>query len=255
MKLIILAAGKGERLMPLTRNTPKSLLEIGGGVTLLEAQLGRAADAGIEDIVVVVGYRAEQIEAKIKGSGIRARTVYNPFYDISNNLVSAWLARAEMTNDFVLLNGDVVFNPQVLARLVASRNGDIQMVIDRKDQYDDDDMKVTTEGNAIMAVSKRLPVERAGGESIGMIAFRGRGPLRFTQTLDAMVREPENRNVFYLAALQTIMDSGVPVGFVECEPNDWAEIDFHPDLRLIRENIRSFDERVLKWSRTPKSEP
>jgi choline kinase len=254
MKLVILAAGKGERLMPLTRNTPKSLLEIGGGVTLLEAQLEHAASSGIDEIVVVVGYRAEQIEAKIKGSGIRARTVYNPFYDVSNNMVSAWLARAEMGSDFVLLNGDVVFNPAVLKRLVESHKRDIQMVIDRKEAYDDDDMKVTIEGDTIVAVSKKLPEQRSHGESIGMIAFRGRGPQRFTDTLDRMVREPENRNVFYLAALQSIMDSGVPVGFVECHPQDWAEVDFHPDLRLIRDNIRSFDERISKWSLGAKDE-
>ncbi|MBT5420035.1 MAG: NTP transferase domain-containing protein, partial [Candidatus Cloacimonetes bacterium] len=65
MKAIILAAGKGTRMFPLTKNTPKSLLDIGQGLTLLETQLHSLQEAGITNIVLVVGYRAEQIEAKI----------------------------------------------------------------------------------------------------------------------------------------------------------------------------------------------
>ena len=66
MKAIIIAAGKGTRLYPFTKNTPKSLLDIGQGLTLLETQLHALQDAGVTDVVIIVGYRAEQIEAKVK---------------------------------------------------------------------------------------------------------------------------------------------------------------------------------------------
>ena len=98
MKLIILAAGKGERLWPLTKNTPKPLLDLGNGNTLLEEQLERVQSSGvIDEVVLVTGYLSEQIEAKLRTmmatAPIRIKTLYNPFYDVANNLASLWLAR------------------------------------------------------------------------------------------------------------------------------------------------------------------
>jgi len=248
MKLLILVAGKGERLYPLTKNTPKSLLEIGGGVTLLETQLEAAKTCGVEEVVLVIGYKGEQVEAKIRDLPIQVTALYNPFYHVSNNLISAWMARDHLEGEFVLVNGDVVFRPEVLQGLLDHGKGDICMVIDRKDDYDDDDMKVTTKDDRVWQVSKKLPLAEVNGESIGMMRFSTRGSQIFRKTLDTMVRDPDNLNVFYLAALQRIMEGGVPVNFYECGVTDWAEMDFHPDLKLIRDNIKRFDDRIASWS-------
>lgn len=215
---------------------------------MLEAQLNAAAKCGIEEVVLVVGYKAEQVEAKIRDLPFKVTAVYNPFFDISNNLVSAWMALPYLDGEFVLVNGDVVFRPEVLRGLLTERNGDIQMVVDRKEEYDDDDMKVNIQDDRILAVSKTLVPGSFNGESIGMIRFSERGARIFGDTLDELVRQSENRNVFYLAALQHIMDSGVPVNFHECGVEEWAEMDFHPDLELIRNNIRRFDERIASWN-------
>lgn len=237
MKVIILAAGKGERLYPLTRNTPKSLLELGNGITVLESQLDNIKMCGITEVVIVGGYKVEQIEAKIKDyDNPNTEIVYNPFYDVSNNLISAWMARYEMQGDFVLMNGDDVFHHRVLEGLLKN-DAEICMVIDRKDKYEDDDMKAVTEGNRVYKVSKEIPAEEANGESIGMIKFQGNGKKKFIATLEEMVRKRENLDVFYLAALQQIMDDAFPVHYFECSAEDWGEIDFHPDLKFIRENI------------------
>ena len=100
MRIIVLAAGKGERLMPLTRNTPKPLLNITDEKTLLELQLESMKKSGvIDEVILVVGYLANQIEAKIglyRRLGMNIETVYNPFYDVSNNLISLWFAKYYM---------------------------------------------------------------------------------------------------------------------------------------------------------------
>ena len=245
MRVIILAAGKGERLYPLTKNTPKSLLEIGHGKTVLESQLENIAGCGIRDVTIVTGYKTEQIEAKVKDIDFLDITIcYNPFYTTSNNLISAWLAIRETSENFVLVNGDDIFKRKVLEGLLKSPN-DITMVIDRKEKYDEDDMKVVTDGELVLKVSKEIPVEEANGESIGMILFRRKGRSIIRETLERMVRVEENKKIFYLAALQNIMDKGYPVHFHECSPQDWAEIDFHSDLSFIRRHINRYASEVV----------
>ncbi len=239
MKAILISAGKGERLYPLTKNTPKSLLEIGNGLTLLETQLHSLLENNIKDIVIIVGYKADQIEAKLKDyqKKLNITTVYNPFYDISNNLLSVWMARYYMQDEFISINGDDIFTPEVVEKLLKS-NYDITMVIDEKKEYDDDDMKVIHKDGHILEVSKKINPQKANGESIGMIKFSNKGPSIYTSVLDEMVRIPENRNVFYLKAIQEIIDKGFKVNYSLCKETDWSELDFHPDLKLIRTYLK-----------------
>ena len=237
MRVLILAAGTGTRLWPLTRNTPKSLLDLGDGLTLLETQLEAIRPSGIRDIVLVTGYRSAQIEAKIQYyQDFRFKVVYNPFYDVSNNLESAWLAMPYMGDDFVLVNGDDVYRSEVFARLL-SADGDVVMVVSRKPEYDEDDMKVGISGDRVYKVSKELSADHANGESIGMIKFRESGARWFSDELDLMVRGKQNLDAYYLQAIQNLMDRGLPVNYVTCDPDEWAEIDIHPDLRSVREAL------------------
>ncbi len=237
MKILILAAGIGSRLLPLTRNTPKSLIDLGNGMTLLETQLDAIRRSGVTDLVILTGYRSEQIEAKIRHyQDFDFEIVYNPFYDVSNNLVSAWMAMPHISGDFILVNGDDVFHTEVLDRLLASE-GEIVMVISRKESYDEDDMKIETRGDRVYQVSKQIEPGDANGESIGMIRFKGMGRNWFFDELDRMVRDKDNLDEYYLRALQNLMDSGRPVKFVTCAPSEWAELDFHPDLVSLKRQL------------------
>ena len=238
MRAILISAGKGTRLYPLTKNTPKSLLEVGDGLTLLEAQLHSLQEAGIEEIVIIVGYRAEQIEAKLHKykDDFKITTVYNPFYDVSNNLISVWMARYFMNGDFITINGDDMFTSDVIKNLMKSKHN-ITMVMDEKDDYDEDDMKIIHKDGLVLEVSKKIDFSKANGESVGIIKFSGHGPQIYVNMLEEMVRHPENMNVFYLRAIQEIINKGYPVHFSKCKPGDWGELDFHPDLMLIRKHV------------------
>ena len=248
MKAIIIAAGAGTRLYPITKDIPKSLVDVGQGLTLLETQLHSLQECGIRDIVMIIGYRARQIEAKLDEfrSDFNIETVYNPFFETSNNLVSVWMARHHFADEFITINGDDIFDASVIKTLMESPHP-ITMVTDVKAAYDEDDMKIITENGLVKRVSKKIALDQATGESVGIIRFCDSGPQIYTQMLETMVRIPKNMNVFYLKAIQEIIDAGHEVHFSKCESSDWGEIDFHPDLEMIRQYVSQTNlvERIL----------
>ena len=248
MRAIVLSAGRGERLKPLTDTLPKSLIEIQPGLPLVEAQMRSIAEAGnFSEVVFVTGYRASQLEDYLSHCAyVPVSTVFNPFFDISNNLISLWLAIHKMDEPFVVINGDDLFSPKLLTDL-HTESRDISMVISRKDHYDVDDMKVVIEGDHILKVGKNINLSEAQGESIGMIKFAGLGIDMLKAKLNWLVRNPENRNVFWLEAIQQLIDSNVEVNYVECSPREWAEMDFHVDLSHVRNRLTNIEQTWHAW--------
>jgi choline kinase len=251
MKAIILAAGRGERLMPLTQNTPKPLLDLGNGKTILETQLDAMEHCGIKEVVLVLGYLAEQIEAKIKKyKNFEITTVYNPFYGVSSNLASLWMAKHQMGDEFVIVNGDDIFHPRVFEGLLSvSEEKEICMVIDRKKNYLHEHMKVITKKNRVYAVSKEIDLQKANGESIGLIRFLKNGAKMMVETIEKMMRDGIGLKVFWLEALQQIMDEDFPVYYHTVREKDWAEIDFHPELEAVRASLNGFVKLTKKWQK------
>src|SRR5262245_9195434 len=123
MKAIVLSAGQGKRLLPLTTQNPKCLLPVAGDLPMLGWQLRSLARGGIDHAVVVLGFGAERVEAWLASNpvpSLRCETIYNPFYVTSDNLISCWIARGAMSDDFLLLNGDTLFEDAVLDRMLDS---------------------------------------------------------------------------------------------------------------------------------------
>src|SRR3546814_544023 len=179
-KAIILSAGQGSRLLPLTRDLPKCLIEFNGR-SLLGWQVAAPVANGIKDIVVVTGFRTERVEDHAlelyRDTGARVRTLFNPFFQVADNLGTCWIARGEMDRDFIILNGDTIVSDEVVARLIAGANEPITVTVDVKAAYDDDDMKVTRDAEGrLHAIGKRLLPPDTDAESIGMLAFVGDGP-------------------------------------------------------------------------------
>ena len=173
MRAILISAGRGTRLLPLTKNTPKCLIHVGNGDTILENQIKTLKESGIEDISIITGYLTEQIEAKVKDiKGIEI--IYNPFYDEANNLYSLWMAKWRMDEEIITINGDNIFYPEVIEELM-EREEDIVMAISKEDEYDDDDMKVSLKGDRVVKVGKNLESQEVDGESVGIIKFTKKG--------------------------------------------------------------------------------
>jgi choline kinase len=238
MKAIILSAGQGKRLLPLTREEPKCLLPIDNKRPVLELQLEAIEHCGIQRVTVMIGFGAEKVEqflTRYPTRRLQIRTRYNPFFATSNNLATCWLAIPEMTEDFILLNGDTVFAPTVLQRLLASPPAPVTLTIDQKDTlYDDDDMKVSLNGGChLKAVGKTLPPSVTHGESIGLMQFCGRGVEAFRTALDAAIRDPEGLHKWYLSVINT-MAAYEQVDTVSIKGQWWGEIDTPEDLREVQ---------------------
>jgi len=252
MKALVLSAGQGSRLLPLTAEKPKCLLSIGPH-RLIEWQLLELAAAGVNEIVVVLGYAADQVETVLdqwRGPNLTIRTIFNPFFNVADNLASCWLARHEMEEDFLVLNGDTLFEADILRSVLASPDAPITITIDRKSHYDADDMKVHVDGDQLVSVGKTLSAEETNGESIGMLLFRGTGPALFSDMLDQFMHTPEGLKTWYLRVIDRLAKTGA-VRASSIEGKAWGEVDFLEDLERARQMVTGWRNEPSRALATP----
>lgn len=252
-KAIILSAGQARRLLPLTETVPKCLLPIDGERTVLELQLEALAQCGLRQAILMLGFGAEQVEALLatrRIDGLEIQIRYNPFFESSNNLATCWLATPEMNEDFVLLNGDTLFEAEVLNRLLGAPHAPVTLAIDCKAAYDDDDMKVSLHGGRqLAAVSKTLVASETNGESIGLMVFRDTGVGAFRSALNRAIRSKAALQRWYLSVIDSMAQSGL-VETASIEGLWWAEVDTLDDLIHARTSFASFAERRVELSQS-----
>ena len=243
MKAVILSAGQGKRLLPLTADRPKCVLPV-RGQTLIEWQIDELAKSGIDQVAVVLGYRADKVERILRAryGPQRVRTIYNPAYAVSDNLVSCWAAHDEMDDDFVLLNGDTLFESAVVKSLLATHDKPVTVVVSHKSNYDDDDMKVELDGCQLVKIGKDLPPDRVDGESIGMILFRGNGPILFRDAIESALRDPSAQTKWYLSVIDKMAQT-MPVWTCSVKGLQWCEVDYPADLKQAVEVVSACNGR------------
>ncbi len=243
MNLFILAAGKGTRLYPLTKHQPKSLIKLEDGSTILERQINVALESGLfRRIFIITGYFSEMIEERIakyadQGVGV----IYNPYYAVSNNLFSLWVSHYLLEGeDFCISNGDNIYRKGIYSKVFEhSSDETIQVTVDEKAAYDDDDMKVRLNASGhLVQVSKQIEPKEADRESLGLVLVRGPQHRRaFHGKLMQLVRNPEMMNSFWLEIFNSLVASGETIQVCDVPEGDWAEIDFHPDIEMLQKAI------------------
>lgn len=228
MNTIILAAGRGSRLGRYTEDRPKGLLGVGPS-TILERQVESLAHFLRRPPVIVVGYRGELIRKRLEG---RARFIDNPFFETTNSLYSLWLARDYLREGFLLLNGDVIFHPAILARLLRSPFADA-LTFERKKAFDGEEMKVRLDGERVIAISKDL--DAADGESLGILKFSPAGATVLLERLEELLPVCAAR-CWSPCAVNNICPLR-PVGAVDVSDLPWVEVDFPSDLDVARRQV------------------
>ncbi len=231
MKVIILNAGKGGRLGALTEERPKCLVDVGGR-PILDYQLDALRLAGVTELVMVVGYREEAVRAHLaRYPEFSVTFIGNPDYANTNTAYSLWLARHEMTSDFLYFNGDVLFHPQLVERLVTAP-AENALAVEHK-RCGDEEVKVILDGSRITAIGKEVDQNSSFGEFIGIARFSGRvGPL-FRKTLEEVIERRKLLKNYFETAVDLMLDQA-PFTSVDITDLPCIEIDFPEDLERAR---------------------
>ena len=241
MRAILLAAGRGNRLGPLGHERPKCLLAF-GGKSLLERHVDCLRRVGVTEIVLAVGYRAEDVQTELDALRLEPRpeTVTNPRFE-RGSAVSLWSVREALTagGDVLLMDADVLYDAAILARLV-QRPGNI-FLLDRKfDDAGQEAVKVCVRDGVLVEFRKRLPAELVYdlvGESVGFFRFS-----------EPVARALAARSAEYIAAgrldepyeeiiRDLLLETPARFSFEDITGLPWIEIDFADDVRRADEEI------------------
>ena len=238
---VILAAGIGSRLSPLTHTYPKSLLSVGGSV-ILERMMRNCLSCGMSQFVLVLGHRADEIKEFVKKTfrGIRVTYVINDRYRETNTGYSLMLAaKAIGTAEFVKFDADVVFDVRILRRLLDTSHASI-LCIDRNIPLEDEEVKVIVNDQMqVIEVGKSVDPKRALGESIGIEKISAEtGALLFAE-LSKMMERRGNLQNYYEAAYAQLVDKGTQFHALDISGLDWTEIDTAIDFAAANAKFSS----------------
>ena len=236
MKGLILSAGMGTRLDPVTRTRPKCMVRV-AGKPIMEYQLDSLRLAGVKDCTIVVGYKADSVRGYFGSDyrGVNISYVENTVYAQTNNLYSLWLAKAELNDDVLLIEGDLVFDDRLVRKLVRMDELNVAVV---------DRFRSHMDGTLILA---------SGGVVDSMVLKADQGPrfdygpalktvniyrLSRESLMEAIVPEMEaflakgRTDQYYEAVFSSLIGSGrMNMAVMSTGNSKWAEIDTIGDLR------------------------
>jgi choline kinase len=235
MRAIVLAAGVGWRLKPYTETAPKCLVQIGGR-SLLQRYLENFSALGLSETVLVVGHLKEQVmaEAARGPSDVEVRFAVNRQFT-RGNILSLWLARHEFDDDILVMDGDVLFPRELLARVLASSHANA-IAVDERFQYKGEGQSVLCEDGWVVEVTKDVSADaRVRGRAVGLLRLSADAAEVLRGILEEFI-ETGKDSVEYEDAFRELA-AEVPIGVVEIGDLPWIDIDIEEDLARARERV------------------
>ena len=226
MKALILAAGLGTRLAPITNDRPKSLVTV-NGVPILFKQIENLHENGITDITVISGYKAEVLESEVHAKWPEIKIINSIDYANTNNMYSAYLGKdAVAGSDFLMMNADVFYDSSVIKALLAFESANA--IVTEIGQYIEESMKVIETDGRLVSISKQVPAEDAYGTTIDVYKFSNIGGAAFFEKCREYIEDKKELTLWSEVALNEILPEVI---FKAC-PLDgrWLEIDNLDDL-------------------------
>jgi choline kinase len=235
---VILVAGIGSRLRPITDDRPKALVDL-GGETILGRTVRLLAGYGVQKIVLATGYCEDAVRAAMHGAPLAVEYCRNPEFDRTQNSVSMALCRKALGSaNFFKLDGDVVFQRQVLERLDASPSA-LAVAVDAGRTLDAEAMKVTVSGLTISAFGKDISLAESAGESIGIERILSKASRTVFDALDSAITGGETGLYYEDVYSRLIAQGKLWAEAVHVGDLPWTEIDDFADLERARDLVRA----------------
>ena len=226
MKALILAAGLGTRLAPITNDRPKSLVPVNGKPILMK-QIENLHENGITDITIVSGYKTEILEKAVHQLYPEIKIIESVDYATTNNMYSAYIARESIgENGFLMMNADVYYDSSVIKALLEDKAENA--IVTDIGTYIEESMKVVEVEGRLVKISKAIIPEEALGASIDVYKFSKEGGRAFFAKCAEYIEEKKELKMWSEVALNDILSEVV---FKACPLRGrWLEIDNHDDL-------------------------
>lgn len=234
-RVVLLAAGRGERLRPATDARPKALLEI-DGIPLIVRMVRQLAARGLTRITVVEGYRGDMLRSTLcaRFPDEWFRFVHNEDWSTTNNAYSLHLAHHDDPDPMLLLDGDIAFAPEALDRLLGDPHPN-RLAVRTRGDLGAEEMKVVVDDlGRVTDIGKGIDPRLAIGESVGLEIFSPSFARRLFDTLDRRVAAGPGRTEFYEASFVEVIRGGETVHPVDLGSLDCVEIDTADDLKHAR---------------------
>lgn len=251
---VILSAGMGKRLMPLTKDIPKPLLKI-NDKTLLERMIENCMNADIRDFILVVGHEKQKVyeiapdlEQKL---GVSIKIIENSDYSVTNTSVSTYLASSYIENqtpdDFILINGDNVVDSRIITGIASTEN--TAMVVDNFKKLNEEsfklilkDLKISDDGlvanGCISEIGKEIDIASSTGEFIGISKVIERDISRFNELLSELI--DEDRQNYYDLTYKPLSNE-TAIDYVFTNGLKWTEIDDINDWKMANQLVEEFE--------------
>jgi choline kinase len=236
MRVILLAAGAATRLKPLTDHVPKCLLPV-GPKTVISRTIGLLADRGLRTFTIVDGFCGDALRAALTDEFPAEwfTFVRNERYLTTNNSFSLWLGRPAEPEPFALLDCDVLFDPEVLDRLLASQHPN-RLAVRNQGELGTEEIKILLGPDGrITAINKEIDPTQAVGESVGLHAFGAEFCAALYSTLERRMLGEGRVNEYYEASFQELVEQGEAIYPVPLDELRSMEIDTADDLARARE--------------------
>lgn len=224
---IILAAGKGSNLQPLTLKYAKTSYKLDENTTVLQRMVRsiRKADRSAE-IVVVIGYKADDVKAELDGENVRF--VMNPFYEVTNSISSLWFAREYLERENVaIIHGDVVFSDDIIAEYLVKPT-DRPYVLADSSRLFPGAYNIVARDDQVLVMSKKL--EHFTARYCCMTKLDPVSSRLLKEEMDSMIRGNMYDQYFEDSLVQMIMFRDFQLFYADIAGKKWAEVDTVDDL-------------------------
>lgn len=232
---VILAAGRGSRLMPYTKNRPKCMVLIGDR-PILYYQLKALEKNGIRNITIVGGYREKQIQyyALKYFPHLNFNFLTNQNYSTTNDIVSLFVAKSHLGDNTLILDSDALLHPKIIEKLILFGKDAVAL---RRGVVAREEMKVKLNPNGTIArISKTLDPKISAGEFMCISLFSGRFLSALIYETERLIQNKRNWNMDREVAIEAVMKHQ-PLYAVDISEFPAIEIDFPEDLKRAEKEI------------------